>query len=72
MFDAEKRILLEEILEMDEGELKENMLLADIEEYNSMAKLSLIVMMEDRFGIKLTSIDIKRFVTVGDILARMR
>ena len=37
-----------------------------------MAKLSLIVMMDDEFGVKLTGDVIKSFVTVGDILNLMK
>ena len=36
-----------------------------------MAKLSLIVMMDDEFGVKLTGDVIKGFETVGDILKLM-
>lgn len=36
-----------------------------------MTKLSLIVMMEDEFGVKLDGNAIKAFQTIGDILARM-
>lgn len=70
--DTEKKLaLLEETLELEEGDLKADMVLADIDEYNSMAKLALIVLMSDEFGKKLTSEQIKAFVTVQDILDYM-
>jgi acyl carrier protein len=69
--NQEKIALLEETLEIDEGTLTEDMLLEDVDEYDSMAKLSLIVMMDDEFGVKLTGDMIKGFQTVGDILAVM-
>ena len=53
---------------MDEGELAADMVLDEIEEYNSMAKLALIVLMSDEFDKTLTSDQIKSFVTVKDIL----
>lgn len=71
MTEKEKINLLEETLEMDEGTLTLDMELADISEYDSMAKLSIIVMMEDEFGVKLTGEDVKTFHTVGDIIGRM-
>lgn len=71
MTEKEKLNLLEETLDMDEGTLTTEMNLADVEEYDSMAKLSLIVMMEDEFGVKLTGDEVKAFVTVGDIIERM-
>ncbi len=64
-----KKIALLE--ETDEGVLKPDTILKDIEEYNSMSKLGIIVMMEDEFGVKLDSDTVKAFVTVGDILKLM-
>ena len=71
MTNQEKIALLEETLEIDEGTLTEDTLLEDVDEYDSMAKLSLIVMMDDEFAVKLTGDMIKGFQTVGDILAVM-
>ena len=71
MTNQEKIALLEETLEIDEGTLTEDTLLEDVDEYDSMAKLSLIVMMDDEFGVKLTGDMIRGFQTVGDILAVM-
>jgi len=72
MTEREKLALLEDMLEMDEGELTIDKALDDIEEYDSMAKLSLIVLMEDEFDVKLTGDMIKGFETVGDIVAMMK
>lgn len=63
--------MLEDVLELDEGEITSDTKLDEIPEYNSMTKLSLIVMMEDEFGVKLDGDSFKEFETVGDILARM-
>ena len=71
MTELEKLALLEDMLELDEGALTVDMALDDIDEYDSMAKLSLIVLMEDEFGVKLTGDVIKGFETVGDIVALM-
>ena len=71
MTEREKLDLLEDMLEMDEGDLSMDKELDDIDEYDSMAKLSLIVLMEDEFGVKLTGDVIKGFETVGDIVALM-
>jgi acyl carrier protein len=68
MEDAKKLALLEEAFEMEEGVLAADMVLEDIEEYNSMAKLALIVLMSDEFNKKLTSDQIKAFKTVQDIM----
>lgn len=71
MTEREKLAMLEDLLELEEGDLTTAMELEDIDEYDSMAKLSLIVLMEDEFGEKLTSETIKGFKTIGDIVALM-
>jgi len=71
MTEQEKLAMLEEAFEVNEGSLRADMDLDDIDEYDSMAKMSLIVLMEDEFGITLVSDQIKAFKTVSDILAVM-
>lgn len=68
MTNEEKIAMLEDMLELDGGSLKPEMELKDIAEYDSMAKLSLIVLMDDEFNKKLTGEDIQGFNTVQDIL----
>lgn len=71
MTDKEKLALLEDTIEADEGTLNPAMNLNDVEQYDSVAKLSIIVMMEDEFDRKIDSDTVKSFVTVGDIMALM-
>lgn len=68
MTTEEKMAMLEDMLELDGGSLSPETLLADIEEYDSMAKLSLIVLMDDEFNKKLTGEQIQKFETVKDVL----
>lgn len=68
MTQEEKIAMLEDMLELDGGTLTPEMELKGIAEYDSMAKLSLIVMMDDEFGKKLTGEQIREFNTVQDIL----
>lgn len=68
MNEKEKLTLLEETLEANEGTLKPEMSLDSVAEYDSMSKLSIIVMMEDEFGKKLTAEEVRAFHIVGDIL----
>lgn len=68
----EKFALLEDTFDVDEGTLTPEMGLDEIKEYDSMTKLSLIVMVEDEFGRKLSGDDIKGFKTVQDILNVMQ
>lgn len=68
MTNEEKIAMLEDMLELDGGTLKPETVLADIDEYDSMGKLSLIVLMDDECGKKLTGEQIRQFKTVQDIL----
>lgn len=68
MTNVEKIKLLEEAWELDEGTLAEDTVLDDLEEFDSMGKLSLIVLCDDEFGKKLPGDTIKTFKTVKDIL----
>lgn len=68
MTNEEKIAMLEDTLELDGGTLMPETDLSTIDEYDSMAKLSLIVLMDDEFGKKLTGEQIFKFKTVQDIL----
>lgn len=68
MTDKEKLALLEDAFELDEGYLTPDMALEDIDEYDSMSKLTLIVLMQDEFNKKLSGAELNKFVTVQDIL----
>ena len=71
MTHQEKMAFIEEILDVDEGTLTPETVLAELEEYTSLAMLSLIVMFDDEFGRRVTGPEVKAFKTVGDILALM-
>lgn len=68
MDNNKKLALLEEVMELDEGSLAPEMKLGEIEEYDSMVKLSLIVLMKDEFDKTITVKEINNFVTVQDVL----
>lgn len=68
MTKEEKIALLEDMLELERGALAPETELSSIDEYDSMAKLSLIVLMDDEFSKKLTGEQIREFKTVQDIL----
>ena len=68
MTDAQKLQLIEETLELDTNSLSADLSLDSIDAYDSMAKLALIVMMDDEFKKKLTGEKIREFKTVRDIM----
>ena len=68
MENTKKMELLKELFEADNGEITPDIVLEDWDKWDSMAKLSLIVMIDDECGKTLTSGDIKGFTTIQDIL----
>lgn len=70
MTTQEKIALIEDVLDLP-GKLTPETVLADVPEYDSMAKLSVIVMFDDELGKKLTGEKLRTFKTVADILAAM-
>ena len=68
METSKKIELIEDLLDVEAGSLTPQTTLNDIEEYDSMSKLSLIVMMDEEFGKRLTGEQIQKFKTIQDIL----
>lgn len=64
--------LIEETLELDNNTLSEGTSLSEIAEYDSMAKLSIIVLADDDFNKKLTGETMRDFKTVGDIVSFLK
>lgn len=59
--------VLEDILELDEGTLKVEDSLEDIDEWDSMSKLYLVTYVKKEMQKRLTVDEIKNFETVQDI-----
>lgn len=71
--EFEKKLaLLEDMLEMDEGSLTPKTVLEDLEEWDSLAMISLVALIDEKFNKKITGKAIKRFKTVQDILDVMQ
>ena len=68
MTNEEKISMIEEALEIENGFLSEETVLSTVEEFDSMAKLTLIVLCDDEFNKKLTGEQIRAFKTVKDIV----
>lgn len=71
MTEEEKLAALEDIMELDEGTLKPEMSLDDIEEWDSLSALSFVVLLGDEFDRKITGKEIREFATVADMLKVM-
>lgn len=68
METSKKIEMLEDMLELDAGSLTPDMNLEDIDEWDSMASLSFIVLMDEEFGKEIKGEDIKKLKTVQDVL----
>lgn len=67
MSNAEKLAMLEEIMDLDEGTLSLSDPLEKYEEWDSLAKLSLIVEAKKLFDKVMNVDEIREFKTVEDI-----
>lgn len=67
----EKLEMIEDMLELDEGTLKLETKLSDIEEWDSVAALSLIVMLDDEFGKSISGKEIRQLKTINEIVELM-
>ena len=67
--DSDKKIdLLAEVLDLDVAEVTPPTLLDNLDEWNSLAALSLIVMLDEQFGKTIGNTEINAFKTVEDIM----
>ncbi len=71
MNKKEKIEKLEELLDVEGGTLEETTDLSKIEEWDSIAHLSFIIMLEEDFGRQVTGKEVRGVKTVRDILALM-
>lgn len=71
MEKSKKMEMLAEILDVEPDELEESMELASIEEWDSVAILSFIAMVDEEFGREINGATVKSLVTVADVLALM-
>lgn len=66
-----KLALIEEALDTEEGALRPETPLDDVEEWDSITMLSLIAMLDEEFGKTISGKELKALRTVADILAYM-
>lgn len=68
MTDAEKLAMLAELFDIEADDLRPEMNLDELEEWDSVNKLSLIIMMDDAFDRAIDGDLIKTLKSVRDIL----
>jgi len=67
----EKLALLEEIMDLDEGALAPKMILANIKEWDSLAALTFIMLLDEKFSKNITANEIIKLKTIEDMLKVM-
>ena len=60
-----------DVLDLDEVELTDETSANDIEEWDSLSHIQLIVAIEKAFGIKFTSLEIMKWKNVGEMINTM-
>ena len=60
--------MLEEIMDIEEDTLETTTVLSELEEWDSLSKLSLMAEAKKNYQKKLSTDEIKSFVTVQDII----
>ncbi len=71
MSKEEKMELIAEILEMETEELEEDMVLEEIESWDSVAVLSVISIMDEKFGKLPHASEVIKCKKISDLLAFM-
>lgn len=68
MSEEEKKSVFADILDMDQSEFSLDTLLAELDNWDSVAMLAFMAMMDERFGKIVKGADIRNFKTVRDAI----
>ena len=68
----EKMALIAELLELEVSDFTPETKLEELEEWDSLAAISYVVMMDENFGVTANPNDIRNFKTIQDILDSMK
>lgn len=72
MMNREKKLeIIADILEVEADELQEDMVLDDFETWDSVAVLSVIAMMDEKFGKYPHASEIRQYIRVIDLMNSM-
>ncbi|MCR4941248.1 MAG: acyl carrier protein [Campylobacter sp.] len=72
MQQQEKMELIAELLELEVSDFTPQTKLDDLDEWDSLAAISYVVMMDEKFGVVANPADVKNFKTIQDILDSMK
>jgi acyl carrier protein len=63
---------LKEILEMEDQEINPGDKFRDYDNWDSLANLSVIAMLDDEFGVYIETNDFKKLTTVGELMEEVK
>jgi acyl carrier protein len=63
---------LKEILEMEDQEISLEDKFRDYDNWDSLANLSVIAMLDDEFGVYIETNDFKKLTTVGELMEEVK
>jgi len=64
--------LFKEILDMEDQELKLEDTFRDYDNWDSLANLSVIAMLDDGFGVHIENSEFKKLLTVNDLITAIK
>ena len=69
---AEIKTIMCDVFDVDDLDISNGTTARDIEEWDSLSHIRLIVAIEQHFKIKFTSLEVEGFKSVGDLAAAIR
>lgn len=60
--------IVKEVLDLDELTLTEATTASEVEDWDSIMHVEIIVAVEEEFNVKFSTLEIEKFETVGDIV----
>ena len=66
------QVIFRDIFDNDDLELRDDMTAKDVEEWDSVSHISLILALEEEFGIKLSASAVSKLDNVGAMIALVK
>lgn len=64
--------IFRDIFDDEELEIRENMSAKDIEDWDSLAQINLIIAIEKEFGVKFNLEEVSKLKNIGEMLAQIK
>ena len=66
------QVIFRDIFDNDDLELRDDMTAKDVEEWDSVSHISLVLALEEEFGIKLSASTVSKLDNVGAMIALLK